>query len=84
MSEQHHIWRIWARHLQNWGVKGFAAWLLEATAPVHLIGAQLVYISQPLLGVFITQDHVRSVASVLERPDETRALVHFLLEEPSP
>lgn len=81
MIEERHIWYLWARTLQNWGLRSFAARLLEATAPVHVLGAQLVYVGQPLLGVFFSQEHVRFAAEVLERPDETRAFVRFLLED---
>lgn len=83
MIEEPHIWRVWAQSLQSWGLRSFAAWLLEATSPVHLIGAQLVYVGQPLLGVFFSQEYVRSAAEMLERPDATRAFVSYLLEDVS-
>lgn len=84
MNEEHHIWRVWARRLHDWGLKSAAAWLLEATAPVHLLGAQLVYLGQPLLGTFWSDDQARSLAEVLEQPEAARAFVRFLREDASP
>lgn len=82
MIEERHIWRIWSRVLHRWGLHSFAAWLLEATAPVHILGAQAVYISQPLLSLFIPQEHSHSLARLLEQPDQARQLALFLQEGP--
>jgi len=84
MIEKRHIWRVWSRALHRWGLNTFAAWLIEATTPVHVLGAQMVYIGQPLLSLFVSQDHTRSLAQILEQPDEARSLVQFLQEEPAP
>ena len=84
MTEDRQVWRVWARTLQAWGLKSFAAWLLEATRPLHVVGAQLVYVGQPLLGVFFSHDHVRSLAEILEQPEETKALVLYLQEDAIP
>lgn len=81
MIEERHIWHVWARRLQGWGVRPFAAWILEATAPLHILGAQLVYVGQPLLGLFWAQEQVDTLAEVLEKPDEARALIRYLREE---
>ena len=83
MIGERHIWRTWAQTLQNWGLKDFTAWLLDATKPVHVLGAQMVYVGQPLLSMFFSKEHIQTFADVLEQPDETSAFVHFLLEEAS-
>jgi hypothetical protein len=84
MPANRHIWGVWARALHKWGLKPAAGWLLEATAPLHVIGAQLVYIGQPVLGLFLRDDQAVSLAHVLEKPEETAAFVRFLREEPVP
>jgi hypothetical protein len=81
MLEERHIWQTWSRALKGWGMQAFAGWLLEATAPIHIIGAQLVYIGQPLLGLFISDEHTQSLARLLEQPESARALAHYLQEE---
>ena len=82
MPPTRHIWRLWARALDKWGLKNFTAWLIEMTAPLHVIGAQLVYVGQPVLGLFWPPDQTSSLAQVLERPEETAAFIRFLQEEP--
>jgi hypothetical protein len=52
------------------------------TAPLHVIGAQLVYVGQPVLGLFLPSDQTAGLAQVLERPEETAAFIRFLQEEP--
>jgi hypothetical protein len=49
VEEKYKFWRIWADHLQYWGLDEFAAGVLEAAGPFNLILAQLVYLGQPLL-----------------------------------
>jgi hypothetical protein len=78
MPPKHHIWGVWARALHKWGLKPFAAWLLETTAPFHVVGAQLVYVGQPVLGLIWPADQTATLAHVLERPEETAAFVEFL------
>jgi hypothetical protein len=84
MPPKRHIWASWARALHKWGLKSAAAWLLEATKPLHVVGAQLVYVGQPLLGLIWPGDRTGTLAQVLERPEETAAFVRFLREDPLP
>ena len=83
MTEKRHIWGKWARALHHWGLNGFAAWVLETTAPLHVIGAQFVYVGQPLMGVFWPQDQTQALAEVLEQPDQVREFVRVLQEVPA-
>jgi hypothetical protein len=48
------------------------------------VGAQLVYVGQPLLGLIWPGDRTGTLAQVLERPEETAAFVQFLREDPLP
>ncbi|HUF39037.1 MAG TPA: hypothetical protein VMN57_10980 [Anaerolineales bacterium] len=83
MFPKRHIWDVWARVLHKWGLSGFAGWLIETTAPLHVLGAQLVYVGQPVLGLFWSAEQTGSLAEVLERPEETEAFIRLLREEPA-
>jgi len=56
---------------------GVASWLLEAGSPISLLGAQLLYVSQPLFG----GSQIRSLAQMLEDEQETQAFVRYLRGE---
>ena len=75
------IWQIWADHLKQWRLQDFAAFALEASGPINLVGAQLVYISQPLLGGIFPKTHLNTLARLLEEPQETQDFISLLREE---
>lgn len=77
-SQDEQIWKIWIRHLKQWGMQEFAASVLEAAGPINLVGAQLVYVSQPLLDGIFPADHLRAFAGLLEEPEQTEAFVKTL------
>ena len=52
--------------------------LLEATGPLNLLGAQAVYLGQPLFNLILPDGHSEALANVLENPEETRAFTEFL------
>jgi hypothetical protein len=81
MDDNHHIWHIWARTLHRWGVSHLAASLLDAAGPVTLLGAQAVYLGQPLLRGIIPATHLNALAGLLEDGAQTRAFAAFLREE---
>jgi hypothetical protein len=78
MHTQHAIWNQWADSLKKWGMEGFAAWALEAGAPLGLLGAQLIYIGQPLLSPFLSFEKTSTLAGLLEDRTEARAFIDFL------
>ncbi len=79
-SRNSKIWQIWADRLKQWGLEEFAASALEASDPINLVGAQLVYIGQPLLDGIFPTTHLNALASLLEEPEETQAFISFLRE----
>ena len=79
-SQDLQIWQTWAARLKGWGLQDFAASFLEAAGPIHLIGAQLVYVAQPLLGSVLPSEHLDSLASLLEEPEQTKAFISYLRE----
>jgi hypothetical protein len=79
-SQDDPVWQIWAERLKGWGMSEFAASVLEATGPINLVGAQLVYISQPVLDGIFPAGHLNALASLLEEPEQTEAFVKSLRE----
>ena len=56
-------WSKWAESLRNLKLDGMVAWLLEAGAPLTILGAQALYISQPFVG----GNKIDSLAQMLEQ-----------------
>jgi hypothetical protein len=69
-------WSDWANQLHRLKLDAIAAWLLEAGAPVTLLGAQALFVARPFLG---TQSE--ALAHLLEEENEVRAFAAFLREE---
>jgi hypothetical protein len=83
MQIDQHLWQVWARTLQRWGVSEWMASLLEAAGPLSVLGANMVYLSQPLLHHFFPDEHLVAFAQLLEDPVQTEAFANILREEPS-
>lgn len=83
MNFDRQIWDRWAESLHRWGLRGFTASLLEAVGPLTIVGAQVVYILQPFVGRGSGSDSLRSLADLLEHPDQVRDFVRYLREEPT-
>ncbi|HDD55880.1 MAG TPA: hypothetical protein ENG59_06530 [Chloroflexi bacterium] len=74
----------WIRALYKLRLQTLTAAFLEALGPVNLVGAQLVYLSQPILSPFISQEQSQDFARILEDPSETEIFVKALRDyEPS-
>jgi hypothetical protein len=80
MKKNHHIWRVWVKTLHRWGVDNLVASFLEAAGPLTIIGAQAIYVGQPVLGSFLPDEHLKVLAVVLEQDDEREAFVSFVRE----
>lgn len=81
MDTNHHIWRVWTNTLHRWGLQNLVASFLEAAGPLTLIGAQVVYVGQPILSGILPAGHVSALASMLEDDGERMAFVACLREE---
>lgn len=79
MQTSRAYWPAWAERLQNWKLTAFAAWLLEAGGPLTLLGSQVLYFIQPVIG----GKRIDALAQTLEEGDEVQALANFLREETS-
>jgi hypothetical protein len=73
-----HIWHNWANTLHRWGVQEVVAVLLEATGPLNFIGAQLVYLAQPIVTPILSDDHIKALADLLENPENVMAFTQSL------
>jgi hypothetical protein len=60
-------------------MEGFAAWLIEAGAPLAPVGAQLLYVGQPLFAP-PTGAGLGALAAMLEDETEAQEFVAFLKE----
>ena len=81
MDSPRTYWLQWTESLRRMGLEGLAVWLLEASGPVHILGAQLLYIGQPFVSPQAS-DGLRALANLLEQEDETRAFTVFLQRSP--
>lgn len=73
-----HIWDSWSNRLHIWGVQEAAATFLEAIGPLTILGAQLVYISGPLLQRSVSTEKLHALAEILEEPDHTKEFISLL------
>jgi hypothetical protein len=72
-------WSHWAESLRRFKLDGLASWLLEAGAPLTILGAQAIYLSQPFLG----GKEWNSLAHLLEQDEEVQAFARYLQGEES-
>jgi hypothetical protein len=75
------IWKTWAATLNHWGLKSLAATILEALGPLNLLGAQVVYLGQPFLNTFLSNNHLNAFANLLEDPEATQAFISTLRKD---
>ncbi len=70
--------------LHRWGVQDLVATFLEAAGPLTLIGAQVIYIGQPILNGIVPDGHLTVLTDVLEDDDQRVAFVNCLRKEMQP
>jgi len=70
-------WPQWVETLRRFKMEGFASWILDAGAPLTVLGAQALYIGQPFMG----GDKINALAHMLEDESETQAFVRYLRGE---
>jgi len=81
LSDLRASWPSWADFLRRLGLENLAAWALEAGGPLTALGAQALYIGEPLLRPAFSNAQVDALAHLLEDDKEMRAFVSFLREE---
>jgi hypothetical protein len=75
-------WSHWAETLRRFKLDGLASWLFEAGAPLTVLGAQALYISQPFWGGKQASAW-DSFAHMLEEDEEAQAFARYLRGEES-
>lgn len=80
MTADQHSWQAWADTLHRWGVRDLVADLLEAAGPLTILGAQAIYLSQPLFSPSTAEGALSALARLLENPPAAQAFVAFLRE----
>ena len=83
MDEYLPTWMRWSRVLHQWGVSDGVATVLENIGSLSLLGAQLLYLSQPLVCSVVSDHSLQAIAQVLEDPAKKQAFASFLREAPS-
>jgi hypothetical protein len=68
----------WIKTLYKLHLHHLTATILEALGPINLLGAQLVYISQPILSPLIPPEQSRDLAKILEDPMHTTEFISAL------
>lgn len=65
----------WAERLAHWSQRlraarldGLAGMLLDAAEPLGPLGAQLLWVTQPALGLFVPRDDIAALARLLDAP----------------
>ena len=81
MQSGREYWEIWSQKLQKWGLRDFAATILEATGPMRVILAQVVFATSPLF-----QDKAdpawQEFADTLDDKVRSLEFAAYLREEP--
>ena len=81
MDASRAYWPIWMDALHKKSLNELAAWVLEAAGPLNVLGAQVLYMGQPLVPSS-TGRGLRALASLLEDENETGAFVALLKRKP--
>jgi hypothetical protein len=84
MIADHPFWEIWTKTLRRWGMQALAASLLEAAGPLTTLGAQMIYLSQPVLNSVLPGGQIDALATLLDNPAETKRFIVFLRESSAP
>jgi len=74
-------WSIWAQKLHRWGLADLASFILQVGAPLSILAAQLIYMSQPFLRQTFTEKQFLSLAQIFENREQSQSFASYLREE---
>ncbi len=83
MEENQYIWRVWADRVHRWGLSNLTASILDGIGPLTLLGAQALYLAQPILSPLVPNNHINELANLLEEPEKVEAFAAYLREDAS-
>ncbi len=58
----------------------FVASFLDAVGPLSIVGAQAIYLFQPILNGIVSMDQLGALAQMLEEPEETKHFAEMIRE----
>lgn len=70
----------WRLRLQATPLAGLLALMLDVAEPLGPLGAQMLWVAQPALGLMVSREAVADLAQVLERPGGVAWLREQLVE----
>ena len=70
-----------AERLRQYGLQQPAQVALEVGRPLAFVAGQLLWVTQPLLGLLMPRSTVSQVAGLLENPDSLETLITLLGSE---
>ncbi len=82
MQSGQKYWDVWSQKLQKWGLRDLAATILEATGPLRVVLAQVVFATSP----FFQEKNDptwQEFANTLDDKERSREFAAFLREEQS-
>ncbi len=74
------FWSEWAEAIHRLGLGDFAAWFLDVSGPLSVLGAQLLYLGEPLLRPRFSHQQFDSLAELLEDDETMKAFSAYLRE----
>ena len=75
--------KAWITRLQDVGLAHPVGVALDALEPLGPLGAQLLWVAQPALGLFVARDTLEALGRTLEEPGGV-ARLRQLLDPPAP
>jgi hypothetical protein len=73
---------VWIDRLQQWGLAGVAAVLIDTLRPLGFFGSQAIVMASPLLTTFVKPDQLTQLSDLLEDPDRLQQLSRLLDQAP--
>jgi hypothetical protein len=70
----------WSERLHAARLDGLIGALLDAAEPLGPLGAQVLWVAQPTLGLLVPRDEIAALARMLEAPDGVARLREQLIE----
>jgi hypothetical protein len=80
METDQHLWRVWITAINRWGLQDWLASMLDAAGALTVVGAQVIYLAQPLLNFVLPDKDLIAAAKLLEEPESTQAFIQLLRE----
>ena len=83
MDGDQHLWRAWTAAIHRWGLENWVATILESLGPLTILGAQFIYMAEPVFNNTLPEEHLTAAARLMEDTQRRQAFVRMLRENPS-